>query len=113
MTVGGQTLFLRTGEYEDGSLGEIFIDLAKSGSLLNALMNNFCISTSLALQHGASLEWLVNKFTFVRFHPCGMVQGHEHIKMADSIVDAVFRDLGIHYLKKENLKHGAKEENKS
>lgn len=105
MVVGGQTLFLHTGEYEDGTLGEIFIDLAKTGSLLRAVMNGFCIAISIALQHGAPLEGLVDKFTFFKFDPSGIVQGHQHIKRADSIIDAVFRDLGIHYLNREDLKH--------
>lgn len=105
MVVGGQTLFLHTGEYEDGTLGEIFIDLAKTGSLLRAVMNGFCIAISAGLQHGVPLEWLVDKFTFFRFDPSGIVRGHEHIKLADSIIDAVFRDLGIHYLNRDDLKH--------
>jgi len=110
MRVGGQKLFLRTGEYSDGSLGEIFINMSKTGSLLNALLDCFCISTSIALQHGCPLDDLVDKFVFAKFDPSGFVQDHEHIKKAESIIDAVFRDLAINYLGREDLKHESKPE---
>ena len=105
MKVGGQTLYLRTGEYEDGTLGEIFVDLSKTEPLLSAMINGFCISISAGLQHGVPLDWLVGKFTFFKFEPAGLVECHEDIKMATSILDAIFRDLGINYLGRNDLKH--------
>ena len=106
--IGDQTIFITTGEYPDGTLGEIFIDLSKEGSLLRSLMNCFCIAVSVALQYGASLEDLCDKFMFTRFEPSGMVRNHPHIKMASSILDLIFRDLAIHYLGRDDLKHGTK-----
>ena len=103
--VGGQTLFLRTGEYPDGSLGEIFVDLSKTEPVLSALLNGFCISISVGLQHGVPLDWLVDKFTFFKFEPAGTVEYHKDIKRATSILDAIFRDLGINYLGRQDLKH--------
>jgi len=105
MKVGGQVLFLRTGEYPDGSLGEIFVDLSKTAPTLSAMINGFCIAISAGLQHGVPLDWLVDKFTFFKFEPAGRVENHEHIKMATSILDAIFRDLGINYLGRDDLKH--------
>ena len=103
--IGGHTLFLRTGEYDDGRLGEIFIDMNKEGSALRALLNNFAISVSLGLQWGVPLEEYVDAFTFTRFEPAGMVQGNEMIKNATSILDYVFRELAVSYLGRYELAH--------
>lgn len=103
--VGGQKLFMRTGEYPDGSLGEIFIDMSKEGSLLRSMMNSFCIAVSLGLQHGVPLQKYVDLFVWSRFEPAGPVQGHARIKMASSFLDLVFRDLGIEYLGLQELAH--------
>jgi ribonucleoside-diphosphate reductase alpha chain len=102
-TVGGQTIFVRTGEYEDGTLGEIFVDLHKEGATLRSLMNCFSIAVSLGLQYGVPLEEFVEKFTFTRFEPAGMVSGHENIKNSTSIVDYIFRMLGFEYLGREDF----------
>lgn len=102
-TVGGQTIFVRTGEYEDGTLGEIFVDLHKEGATLRSLMNCFSIAVSLGLQYGVPLEEYVDKFTFTRFEPAGMVTGHENIKNATSIIDYIFRMLGFEYLGREEF----------
>ncbi|HJL04443.1 MAG TPA: vitamin B12-dependent ribonucleotide reductase [Polyangiaceae bacterium LLY-WYZ-15_(1-7)] len=98
--IGGHKVFLRTGEYADGSLGEIFIDMHKEGASFRSLMNCFAISVSMGLQHGVPLESYVNQFTFTRFEPGGIVQGHPNIKFATSIIDYVFRVLGVEYLKR-------------
>jgi ribonucleoside-diphosphate reductase alpha chain len=103
--VGGHTVFLRTGEYDDGRLGEIFIDMNKEGSALRALINNFAISVSLGLQYGVPLEEYVDAFTFTRFEPAGFVQGNEAIKNATSILDYIFRELAISYLGRYDLAH--------
>jgi len=105
MKIGGQTLYLRTGEYEDGTLGEFFVDLSKEGALIRSMMNSFCIGISVALQSGASLEDLCEKFLHTKFEPSGLVQNHPHIKMASSILDLIFRDLAINYLGRADLKH--------
>lgn len=105
LIVGGQSLFLRTGEYEDGSLGEIFVSLGKEGDLISSLINSFCIVTSIALQSGTPLEDLVKNFIFSKFEPSGMVQNHPDIKFGTSILDVIFRDLAINYLGREDLKH--------
>jgi ribonucleoside-diphosphate reductase alpha chain len=102
-TVGGQTIFVRTGEYEDGTLGEIFVDLHKEGATLRSLMNCFSIAVSLGLQYGVPLEEYVDKFTFTRFEPAGMVSGHDNIKSATSIIDYIFRMLGFEYLGREDF----------
>ena len=102
-TVGGQTIFVRTGEYEDGTLGEIFVDLHKEGATLRSLMNCFSIAVSLGLQYGVPLEEYVDKFTFTRFEPAGMVTGHDNIKNATSIIDYMFRMLGFEYLGREDF----------
>ncbi|MCE2740121.1 MAG: vitamin B12-dependent ribonucleotide reductase [Sphingobacteriales bacterium] len=102
-TVGGQTIFVRTGEYEDGTLGEIFVDLHKEGATLRSLMNCFSIAVSLGLQYGVPLEEYVDKFTFTRFEPAGMVAGHPNIKSATSIIDYMFRMLGFEYLGREDF----------
>jgi len=106
MVIGGQSLYLKTGEYQDGRLGEIFVSLGKEGDLISSLINSFCIVTSIALQSGTPLEDLVKNFIFAKFEPSGVVQNHDHIKFATSILDAIFRDLAIHYLNREDLKHG-------
>lgn len=103
--VGGHTIFLRTGEYDDGRLGEIFIDMHKEGAAFRAMMNNFAISISLGLQYGVPLDEYVDAFTFTRFEPAGMVQGNDAIKTATSILDYVFRELGISYLERHDLAH--------
>jgi ribonucleoside-diphosphate reductase alpha chain len=101
--IGGHSIFIRTGEYEDGSLGEIFLDMHKEGAAFRSLLNGFAITVSLGLQYGVPLEEYVDAFTFSRFEPNGMVQGHDYVKMATSVIDYVFRDLAISYLKRSDL----------
>ena len=101
--VGGHKVYLRTGEYQDGTLGEIFIDLAKEGATLKGILSCFAIAVSKGLQYGVPLEEFVDTFTFQTFEPRGMVEGHPNIKMANSIVDYVFRALGVEYLKRDEL----------
>lgn len=96
--VGGHKIFLRTGEYEDGTLGEIFIDMHKEGAAFRSMANCLSMAVSLGLQYGVPLESYVKLFTFTRFEPAGPVEGHENIKLATSIMDYVFRSLAIHYL---------------
>ncbi len=103
--VGGHKVYLRTGEYEDGSLGEIFIDMHKEGAGFRAMMNNFAIAVSVGLQYGVPLEEFVDAFTFTKFEPAGMVQGNEAIKQATSILDYIFRELAISYLDRTDLAH--------
>ncbi len=103
--VGGHKVYLRTGEYEDGRLGEIFIDMHKEGAAFRAMMNNFAIAVSIALQYGVPLEEFVEAFTFTRFDPSGMVEGNDAIKMATSIIDYIFRELAISYLGRSDLAH--------
>src|SRR5437764_1448160 len=103
--VGGHKVYLRTGEYEDGRIGEIFIDLHKEGATLRSLLNNFAIAISLGLQYGVPLEEYVDAFTFTRFEPQGPVQGNDTIKYATSILDYVFRELAISYLERFDLAH--------
>ncbi|HEX4384533.1 MAG TPA: hypothetical protein VH083_16340, partial [Myxococcales bacterium] len=103
--VGGNKIFLRTGEYEDGSLGEIFIDMHKEGAALRSVMNCFAMLVSIALQYGVPLEVLVEQFVFTRFEPQGPVQGHDRVKFATSVVDYIFRALGVEYLKRDDLAH--------
>ncbi|MDJ0932886.1 vitamin B12-dependent ribonucleotide reductase [Breoghania sp.] len=103
--VGGHKVYLRTGEYDDGRLGEIFIDMHKEGAAFRAMMNNFAIAISLGLQYGVPLEEYVEAFTFTRFEPAGMVQGNEAIKNATSILDYVFRELAVSYLVRSDLAH--------
>ncbi len=103
--VGGHKIYLRTGEYEDGSLGEIFLDMHKEGAAFRRLMNCFAIAISLGLQHGVPLEEFVDAFVFTRFEPNGMVQGNDRIKMATSVIDYVFRELAITYLGRTDLSH--------
>ena len=96
---------LRTGEYEDGRLGEIFIDMHKEGAAFRSLMNNFAIAISLGLQYGVPLDEYVEAFTFTRFEPAGIVKGNDAIKNATSILDYVFRELAVSYLDREDLAH--------
>ncbi|OAN42932.1 ribonucleotide-diphosphate reductase subunit alpha [Paramagnetospirillum marisnigri] len=103
--VGGHKVYLRTGEYEDGKLGEIFIDMHKEGAAFRAMMNNFAIAISVGLQYGVPLEEFVEAFTFTRFEPSGMVEGNETIKMSSSILDYIFRELAISYLGRNDLAH--------
>ena len=101
--VGGHKIFLRTGEYSDGTLGELFIDLAKEGATLRGILGCFAIAVSKGLQYGVPLEEYVESFTFQTFEPRGMVEGHPNIKMANSIIDYVFRALGLEYLGRTDL----------
>lgn len=104
-TIGGHKLYIRTGEYADGTLGEIFLDMHKEGAAFRSLMNCFAIAISLGLQYGVPLEEFVESFTFMRFEPNGPVSGHEQIKMATSIMDYILRDLAINYLDRTDLGH--------
>ncbi|MHC0053011.1 vitamin B12-dependent ribonucleotide reductase [Actibacterium sp. D379-3] len=103
--VGGHKVYLRTGEYKDGQLGEIFIDMHKEGAGFRAMMNNFAIAVSVGLQYGVPLEEFVDAFTFTKFEPAGMVQGNETIKNATSILDYIFRELAVSYLDRTDLAH--------
>src|SRR4029077_12268042 len=94
---------LRTGEYDEGALGEIFIDMHKEGAAFRSLMNCFSIAISLGLQHGVPLEEFVEAFVFTRFEPNGMVQGNPQIKMTTSIIDYIFRELAISYMDRQDL----------
>jgi len=103
--IGGQSVFLRTGEYADGTLGEIFIDMHKEGAGIRSLLNCFAIAVSVGLQYGVPLEEFVDSFTFTKFEPAGMVSGNDHIRMASSIIDYIFRELAITYLGRADLAH--------
>ena len=103
--VGGHKVYLRTGEYQDGKLGEIFIDMHKEGAGFRAMMNNFAIAVSVGLQYGVPLDEFVDAFTFTRFEPAGMVQGNDSIKNATSILDYIFRELAVSYLDRTDLAH--------
>lgn len=103
--VGGHKVYLRTGEFNDGRLGEIFIDMHKEGAAFRSLMNNFAIAISIGLQYGVPLEEYVEAFTFVRFEPSGLVEGNDTIKMATSILDYLFRELAVSYLGRDDLAH--------
>ncbi|TKZ20959.1 vitamin B12-dependent ribonucleotide reductase [Shimia litoralis] len=103
--VGGHKVYLRTGEYQDGNLGEIFIDMHKEGAGFRAMMNNFAIAVSVGLQYGVPLEEFVDAFTFTKFEPAGMVQGNDSIKNATSILDYIFRELAVSYLDRTDLAH--------
>jgi len=102
-TIGGHKLYLHTGEYDDGELGEIFIDMHKEGAAFRSLMNNFAIAISIGLQYGVPLEQFVDAFVFTRFEPAGEVDGNEAIRSATSILDYVFRELGVSYLGRDDL----------
>jgi len=103
--IGGHKVFLRTGEYEDGTIGEIFIDMHKEGAAFRSMMNCFAISVSMGLQYGVPLEDLVDQFCFTRFEPHGRVDGHDNIRVCTSVVDYVFRVLGLEYLNRTDLVH--------
>ncbi len=103
--IAGHKVFLRTGEYEDGVLGEIFIDMHKEGAAFRSMMNCFAISVSMGLQYGVPLEDLVDQFCFTRFEPHGRVEGHDNIKVSTSVIDYVFRVLGYEYLNRTDLAH--------
>jgi ribonucleoside-diphosphate reductase alpha chain len=109
-SVGGHKVYLRTGEYQDGRLGEIFIDMHKEGAAFRSLMNNFAIAVSIGLQYGVPLEEFVEAFTFTRFEPQGMVTGNDAIKMSSSILDYTFRELAISYLDRHDLGHVNKDD---
>ena len=101
--IAGHKVYIRTGEWEDGQLGEVFIDMHKEGAAYRSMMNCFAIAVSLGLQYGVPLKEFVDKFTFTRFEPSGPVVGHENIKMATSIVDYIFRVLGMEYLNRTDF----------
>ena len=103
--VGGHKVYLRTGEYEDGGVGEIFVDMHKEGAAFRSLMNNFAIAISIGLQYGVPLEEFVEAFTFTRFEPSGLVEGNDTIKMSTSILDYIFRELAVSYLGRNDLAH--------
>jgi ribonucleoside-diphosphate reductase alpha chain len=102
-TVGSHKIYLRTGEYDDGTLGEIFLDMHKEGAAFRSLMNCFAIAISLGLQHGVPLEEFVDAFTFTRFEPNGIVSGNHRLRMATSVIDYIFRELAITYLERDEL----------
>ncbi len=101
--IGGHSLFLRTGEYPEGALGEIFLDMHREGAAFRSLLNSFAIAVSLGLQYGVPLEEFVDAFVFTRFEPNGIVQGHDNIKMTTSVLDFIFRDLALSYLRRTDL----------
>jgi ribonucleoside-diphosphate reductase alpha chain len=103
--IGNHKIYLRTGEYEDGTLGEIFLDMHKEGAAFRSMTNCFAIAVSLGLQHGVPLEEFVDAFVFTRFEPNGVVQGNPYIKMATSIIDYIFRELAVSYLGRNDLAH--------
>ena len=104
-SVGDHKVYLHTGEYEDGKIGEIFIDTSKEGELVKALMNNFAIAISLGLQYGVPLDEFVNAYVDTKFEPSGKVYGNDRIMSATSILDYIFRELAISYLSREDLAH--------
>ncbi len=112
-TVGNHKIYLHTGEYDDGKIGEIFIDTNKEGELVKALMNNFAIAISLGLQYGVPLEEFVDAFLDTKFEPSGKVYGNDRILSATSILDYIFRELAVSYLGKEQLAHTPSINNKS
>ena len=103
--VGGHKVYLRTGEYEDGRVGEIFVDMHKEGAAFRSLMNNFAIAISIGLQYGVPIEEFVEAYTFTRFEPSGLVEGNDAIKMSTSVLDYIFRELAISYLGRNDLAH--------
>ena len=104
-TIGDHKVYLHTGEYEDGKIGEIFIDTSKEGELVKALMNNFAIAVSLGLQYGVPLDEFISAFIGTKFEPSGKVHGNDRILSATSILDYIFRELAISYLNREDLAH--------
>ena len=105
VTIGNHKVYLHTGEYEDGKIGEIFIDTSKEGELVKALMNNFAIAVSLGLQYGVPLDEFVSAYVETKFEPSGKVHGNDRILSATSILDYIFRELAISYLNREDLAH--------
>ena len=105
VTIGNHKVYLHTGEYNDGKLGEIFIDTSKEGELVKALMNNFAIAISLGLQYGVPLDEFVNAYVGTKFEPSGKIDGNDRILSASSILDYIFRELAISYLGREDLAH--------
>ena len=110
--ISGQTVYIRTGEYDNGELGEIFIDMAKEGAAFRSLLNSFAIAISLGLQHGVPLEEFVDAFVFTRFEPSGPVSGNNRIKMSMSVIDYIFRELAVSYLGRNDLAHVDEDEGK-
>jgi ribonucleoside-diphosphate reductase alpha chain len=108
--INGQTVYIRTGEYENGQLGEIFIDMHREGAAFRSLLNSFAISISLGLQHGVPLEEFIDAFVFTRFEPSGVVTGNQRIKMSTSVIDYIFRELAVSYLGRDDLSHVAEED---
>ncbi|WP_445664835.1 vitamin B12-dependent ribonucleotide reductase [Fodinibius sp. AD559] len=108
--IGGQSVYLRTGEYENGQLGEIFLDMHREGAAFRSLTNCFAIAISLGLQHGVPLEEFVDAFTFTKFEPSGTVSGSPHVKMTTSVIDYIFRELAVTYLGRDDLAHVPAEE---
>ncbi len=108
--ISGQTVYIRTGDYENGQLGEIFLDMHKEGAAFRSLLNSFAIAISLGLQHGVPLEEFVEAFVFTRFEPSGVVMGNSRIKMATSVIDYIFRELAVTYLGRNELAHVEEEE---
>jgi ribonucleoside-diphosphate reductase alpha chain len=104
-TIGNHKVYLHTGEYEDGKIGEIFIDTSKEGELVKALMNNFAIAVSLGLQYGVPLDEFINAYVGTKFEPSGKVHGNDRILSASSILDYIFRELAISYQNREDLAH--------
>ena len=103
--INGQSVYIRTGEYDNGQIGEIFIDMHREGASFRSLLNCFAISISLGLQHGVPLEEFVDAFVFTRFEPSGIVTGNDKIKMATSVIDYIFRELAVTYLGRNDLSH--------
>ncbi len=104
--MGGHKVYLHTGEYDDGELGEIFLDMHKEGAAFRSLMNNFAIAISIGLQYGVPLDEFVDAFVFTRFEPAGPVTGNDTVKSATSILDYIFRELGVSYLGRKDLATG-------
>ncbi len=111
--INGQTVYIRTGEYDNGQIGEIFIDMHREGAAFRSLLNCFAIAISLGLQHGVPLEEFVDAFVFTRFEPSGVVSGHERIKMSTSVIDYIFRELAVTYLSRNDLSHVDEDEIKN
>jgi ribonucleoside-diphosphate reductase alpha chain len=111
--INGQSVYIRTGEYDNGQIGEIFIDMHREGAAFRSLLNCFAISISLGLQHGVPLEEFVDAFVFTRFEPSGMVTGNDKIKMSTSVIDYIFRELAVSYLGRTDLSHVDPNENKA
>jgi ribonucleoside-diphosphate reductase alpha chain len=111
--INGQSVYIRTGEYENGQIGEIFIDMHREGAAFRSLLNCFAISISLGLQHGVPLEEFVDAFVFTRFEPSGIVTGNDKIKMSTSVIDYIFRELAVTYLGRHDLAHVEPDENKT